>query len=156
MNVFQPVKSNANLRSRASFFAGPSGEPTERMRSFEAQSDQTYTEEVWVIRRTDELGPGQNFGQSALVQPKPHLCAYLCVEPCEIASVNRESYTRIVEKAVKRDFQGRVQFLKSFRILETMSQTQLENLLYHVKLINYERGRTVFKAGDKPDGVYLV
>ena len=109
-----------------------------------------------MVRRMDELGPGQNFGQAALAQSKPHLCAYLCVEPCEIASVNRESYTRIVEKAVKRDFQGRVQFLKSFRILETMSQTQLENLLYHVKLMNFERGRTVFKAGDKPDGVYLV
>lgn len=37
-----------------------------------------------------------------------------------------------------------------------MSQNQLESLLYHVKLINFERGRTVYKAGDKPDGVYLI
>ena len=81
---------------------------------------------------------------------------YLCVEDCEIASINRESYIRIVEKAVKRDFLGRIQFLTSFKIFTSMSQTQLENLLYHVKLIEFNRGRTIFKHGDKPDGVYLI
>jgi len=37
-----------------------------------------------------------------------------------------------------------------------MTQTQLENLLYQVKLINFERGKVVFKNGEKPDGVYLI
>lgn len=80
----------------------------------------------------------------------------MCTEDCEIASLNRESYVRIVEKAVKRDLLGRVQFLKSFRILSDMSQTQLENLLFHLKLVEYNRGQTIFSSGDKPDGVYLI
>ena len=37
-----------------------------------------------------------------------------------------------------------------------MSQTQLENLLYHVKLISFDRGNVVFKKGDKPEGVFLI
>lgn len=84
------------------------------------------------------------------------MMTYYCMEDCEIASINRESYIRIVEKAVKRDFLGRIQFLKSFKIFTPMSQTQLEILLYHVKLIEFNRGKVIFKHGDKPDGVYLI
>ena len=47
---------------------------------------------------------------------------YLCTEDCEIATLTRESYSRIVEKAVKRDVSGRVQFLKEFKILSKMGQ----------------------------------
>ena len=51
---------------------------------------------------------------------------------------------------------GRIQFLKSFKALSSLSQTQLEKLLFHVKLVEFDRGVTVFKEGDKPDGVYLI
>lgn len=81
---------------------------------------------------------------------------YQCQEHCDLAVINRESYVRIVEKAVKRDFMGRIQFLKSFKALSSLSQTQLEKLLFHVKLVEFDRGVTVFKEGDKPDGVYLI
>ena len=33
---------------------------------------------------------------------------------------------------------------------------QLEKLLYHVKLQTYERGKVIYKVGDRPDGVYLI
>lgn len=55
-----------------------------------------------------EVCSGESFGQAALAQTKPHLATYVCTEDCEIASLNRESYVRIVEKAVKRDLLGRV------------------------------------------------
>ena len=119
-------------------------------------SDKTHKEEVWLFKKVEELGPGQSFGQADLVQSKPHLVMYQSLEECELAVINRESYVRIVEKAVKRDFIGRIQFLKTFKALQTLSQTQLEKLLFHVKLLEFDRGVTVYKHGDKPDGVYLI
>lgn len=72
------------------------------------ESDATFTEEVWLFEEIDELGPGQNFGQAVLVANKPHVVTVQCVEDCEVASITREAYVRIVEKAVKRDLQGRI------------------------------------------------
>ena len=114
--------NNNNANSKTSFYFGSrkgSGDLFEEEN--EVQSDKTYTEEVWLFKRLGELGPGESFGQAALVHSKPHLVTYQCLVPCEIASFNRESYMRIVEKAVKRDFMGRIQFLKSFKVLSTMS-----------------------------------
>jgi len=54
------------------------------------------------------ISVGEAFGQSALIESKPCLVTYLCSEDCEIAVLTRESYQRIVEKAVKRDVLGRI------------------------------------------------
>ena len=37
-----------------------------------------------------------------------------------------------------------------------MTQNQLETLLYHLKLMHFNRGQKIFSTGDKPDGVYLI
>ena len=67
-------------------------------------SDHTHSEEVWLFKEMEVLGPADSFGQAALAQSKPHLVTYQCMENCELASINRELYLRVVEKAVKRDF----------------------------------------------------
>lgn len=45
-------------------------------KSVDVQSDQTYCEEVWLFRKVAELLPGENFGESALVQSKPALVTF--------------------------------------------------------------------------------
>ena len=102
---------------------GPSGRgsPLGRAESSEVGPQEPYIEEVWLFKQIEILGPGQQFGQADLVQSKPHLVIYQCQEHCDLAVINRESYVRIVEKAVKRDFMGRIQFLKSFKALSSLS-----------------------------------
>lgn len=45
-------------------------------KSVDIESDQTYCEEVWLFKKVAELSPGENFGETALVQTKPHLVTY--------------------------------------------------------------------------------
>ena len=118
-------QSNIQFQSRASFFAADRSMKQSVSRLVrEAQdneSEKTHKEEVWLFKKVDELGPGQSFGQADLVQSKPHLVMYQSIEDSDLAVINRESYVRIVEKAVKRDFIGRIQFLKTFKALQSLS-----------------------------------
>lgn len=61
-----------------------------------------------MFRCVGDIEPSQSFGQAALAQIKPSLITYQCAEDCEIVSLSKETCVRILEKAVKRDFQGRV------------------------------------------------
>lgn len=70
--------------------------------------------------------------------------------------LNKETYIKIVEKAVKRDITNRTAFLREFRIFKSAQQNKLEQLLAHAKLITVSRGSVMYRVGDKPDGVYLI
>ena len=71
-------------------------------------------------------------------------------------SLTREVYSRVIEKAVKRDLLSRIAFLKSFPIFKNMSMTALERLLLYTKMMVVQRGKVFYRVGDKPDGVYLI
>ena len=73
-----------------------------------------------------------------------------------MVSLSKEIYNRVLEKAVKRDLLGRINFLKSFTILQNMQQTSLERLLLFMELKVVQRGKVIYKVGGQPDGVYLV
>lgn len=63
---------------------------------------------------------------------------------------------RVVDRAVKRDILNRIAFLKEFRIFNNTPQNKLETLLSNSKLISVNRGKAMYKVGDKPDGIYLI
>ena len=119
------LEQQKSLTSTVEFNRGRKSNPVVTMqigKKSDAHTEEAFIEDVWMFRSVDEVRIGQCFGQAALAQTKPHLVTYQCVEDCELISLNRESYTRVLEKAVKRDFQGRIQFLKSFRALSEMTQ----------------------------------
>ena len=97
-----------------------------------------------------------NFGELALVNTKPRTKTALCTEDTVIVSLSKEIYNRVLEKAVKRDLLGRISFLKNFAIFQNMQQTSLERLLLFMKLKVVQRGKVIYKVGQKPDGVYLI
>lgn len=99
---------------------------------------------------------GQSFGLQVLVSGKPFAMTAHCYQKVELVSLSKDNYQKLIEKSVKRDIQCRITFLKSFRIFQNMSTTQLEKLLSQVELRTVRRGKVMFKIGDKTDGVYLI
>lgn len=37
-----------------------------------------------------------------------------------------------------------------------MTVSQLEKMLFHVNMTTYDRGKVIYKVGDRPCGVYMV
>jgi len=73
-----------------------------------------------------------------------------------LLSLKNEVYQKIVDRAVRRDMQNRVDFFREYRIFKNCTAHKLEELLEHTKMLTINRGTVMYKFGDKPDGVYLI
>jgi CRP-like cAMP-binding protein len=92
-----------------------------------------------------------------LIEPKPrNVTAVALTDRTEVLGLSNDAYNRTIEKAVKRDIIKRIKFLSSFRILKNMSQYQIERMLIFFKPIECNRGKVLYKIGDKPEGVYFI
>jgi len=92
-----------------------------------------------------------------LLQPKPRAVTALSMDDnTELLCMSSDIYNRMIEKAVKKDIQARVNYLQGFRIFKQLSVHQLEKLLYYLTPIDCMRGKVIYKIGDKPDGIFLV
>ena len=119
-------------------------------------TEEEFTETFTLFKTTKTADIRENFGELALVNSKPRKATALCTEDTVVVALSKEVYNRVLEKAVKRDLLGRINFLKSFHIFQNMPQTSLERLLLFMQLMVVQRGRVMYKVGEKPDGVYLV
>ena len=87
---------------------------------------------------------------------KPRAATIVCAEGTDLAIMDKSSYEKVIGKALKRKLQEKVKFLKQFRILSHLSESALQRLIYYLKELKFNRGHTIFKAGQATDGVYLI
>ena len=109
-----------------------------RARKDESKShltEEEFTETFTLFKPVKTHGPGENFGEIALVSTRLRTASAVCTEATVTVSLAKEIYNRVLEKAVKRDLLGRIAFLKSFAILQNMPQTSLERLLLFARLM---------------------
>jgi CRP-like cAMP-binding protein len=71
-----------------------------------------------------EVGPQQIFGEVVLIQPKARTTTAVCLDDyTELLCLSFDTYTRIIEKAIKKDLYVRTHFLQQFRIFSHMTQS---------------------------------
>jgi len=78
------------------------------------------------------------------------------IEDVQMLELSKESYNRVIEKSVKRDLLNRINFFRQFRIFQHTAMGKLEQLLHHSELLNCNRGRIMYKMGQKAEGIYLI
>lgn len=90
--------------------------------------------DVWMFQKLKEYGPTEIFGDVVLIQPKARTTsAFSLKEGTELLSISYNSYTKVIEKAIRKDITTKTTFLKEVRIFRHMSQSQLERLLFLTK-----------------------
>ncbi len=109
-----------------------------------------------MYKEVAKLQKGKSFGELALLTFKSRAATITCLEPTDLAVMDKQSYEKVVGKALKRKIQEKVQFLKQFRILSHIPETQLQRLIYYLQEIKINRGRVMFQTGQATDGLYLV
>lgn len=78
--------------------------------------------DVWMFQLIKEYGPTDIFGDVVLLQPKPRTTTAVCLDSyTELLSVSHINYTRVIDKAIKKDIQTKTAVLSEFRILRHMS-----------------------------------
>jgi len=87
-----------------------------------------------MFQKLKEYGPTEIFGDVVLIQPKARTTtAFSLEEGTELLSISYNSYTKVIEKAIRKDITTKTTFLKEVRIFRHMSQSQLERLLFLTK-----------------------
>ena len=68
----------------------------------------------------------QNFGEIALVNTeKLRTATAACETDCEILSLSRDFYERVLDRSLRKDKEKRMDFLRQFRIFKHMTNVQL-------------------------------
>ncbi len=79
------------------------------------------THEVWMLTKVKEVTQCEVFGEVVLVQPKSRSTIAIADTRTELLCLTFDSYTRIIEKAIKKDLFTRTRFLRQFRIFSQMT-----------------------------------
>lgn len=94
-------------------------------KSKEEEETVTAPDRVWMWKVTKVFNQHSQFGDWNLISNKAHFATMWCLEECYLLKLEKEVYVRVIEKAIKRDIQNRLNFLKEFRIFANISQLKL-------------------------------
>jgi CRP-like cAMP-binding protein len=121
------------------------------------KEEPSLTQTFVMFKNVKTFSDADSLGEINLVTVnKGNFANFQCTEDTVLLSLHRDGYQKIIDRAVRRDMQVRVDLFREFRILKNCTASNLEELLEHTKLLTLRRGTVLFKVGDIQDGVYLI
>lgn len=101
-------------------------------------------------------GPGDSFGELALLRHSHRTAAVRCVEDCQFAVLDREEFDMIVGKLKETILGVKVGFLTKFPFFATWPKGELLRISYYFYERTYSLNQTVFHAGDPASELYFI
>lgn len=102
------------------------------------------------------MQPGEAFGQTAILQDKPHSESILCTTNCHFAILSKKNFERILKLIEMKTKDGWKIFFKSHPIFDSLTLVSLRKLFYLIELKIYSRNQHIYKAGDEVNGFFLI
>lgn len=99
---------------------------------------------------------GAAFGELSLITNKPRAATIIAQVPTHVATLHRKDYEKIILPIEERKLNEKINFLQSFPFLGHLSKQTLSKMTFSLEQKEFKRGNTVYKEGDKSDGIYLV
>ena len=101
-------------------------------------------------------GPGDAFGELALMYNAPRAASIISKEPCVLFSLDRESFNHIVKEAVVRKREMFNEFLAKIPLLDSLNSQEKDKICDCLQTAFYRPGEYVIKEGDKGDTFYFI
>jgi cAMP-dependent protein kinase regulator len=114
------------------------------------------TFKVRVLSAVSNVKGGDSFGELSLIFNKPRAATIMAKVRTHAASLNRTDYDKIIKPIEEKKLNAKINFLKSYPFLSHLSRQTLGKLPHNVSEITFNRGNTVYREGDKADGLFLV
>jgi CRP-like cAMP-binding protein len=107
------------------------------------------------------LGPGDAFGEIGLVAHAPRSADVVAVEPATVLRLDRERYLTFLGSLPDVRVRAAASTVERLRdgggsLLATLARGDAALLGSHMEQLAVQAGETIVRAGDKPDGFYLV
>ena len=107
-------------------------------------------------REVSVLSEGSSFGELALLQHKPRAATIICKERCYIATLDKQSYDRILKKGFQNLLNANVKFLQSIPFFSKWTKNSLAKFSYYFQKKSFKRNQFVYKEGETGSEVSLV
>lgn len=101
-------------------------------------------------------GPGDAFGELALMYNAPRAASIVSKENCVLFSLDRESFNHIVKDAVIKKREAYHDFLSKIKLLDSLNTQEKDKISDCLQPVHYRPGEYVIKQGDRGDKFYFI
>lgn len=101
-------------------------------------------------------GPGDSFGELALLYNAPRAATVKAKSSCILWSVDRETFNHIVKEAAQKKREQYENFLKSVEILNAVEPYELSQIADALKTCYYNTNDYILKEGELGDVFYII
>lgn len=105
-----------------------------------------------------QLGSGQSFGEMALknLNNSTRAATIVCLSDCDVVTLNRQDYKKILEKIDDKILEFDLKFLKAMPYFSKWSQSMLRKLHSCFQKIRVMKDHVVIKEGVTCEYLYMV
>eukprot|EP00033_Pygsuia_biforma_P002267 GCRY01002512.1.p1 GENE.GCRY01002512.1~~GCRY01002512.1.p1 ORF type:complete len:415 (-),score=89.58 GCRY01002512.1:600-1844(-) len=102
------------------------------------------------------LTAGESFGELGLVKNQPRAATIITRSACEMLSVDKDDYHRILKKTHEKELAAKVAFLTNMLVFKFWTPQRLQQLSGILSMRKYMPNKVIIKQGDEPEGVYFL
>ena len=96
------------------------------------------------------------FGDLALVNDEPRAATILTTEFCQLVSIDRSDFTRIVKSSYEKELKEKILFLKKFPLLSGFSPPALKAIAQVMEWKKFQPGACILEEGARARNFYIV
>ena len=109
-----------------------------------------------VVQEVRTYGPGDSFGELALLWNQPRAASIHCKTFCHFAVLRREDYEKNLHRLQKRRLEEKVEFLLGQPMFKAWSKGAMTKLSYYFYERSYSWKQVVYKTGDPATEIHFI
>lgn len=103
-----------------------------------------------------EYGPGESFGELALLYNSPRAATITCSEKGDVWAIERKRFRHVMKKSAKSVTEQNARFLQAVGLLSDLTDGQRTTLANSMEEIKYVDQEYIVAKGDVADAMYII
>lgn len=109
-----------------------------------------------VFELVKEMGPGESFGEMALINNKPRAATVTAMTNTTLAVLSKSNFKKLIEKFTEKRIEEKIRFLKSYPMFHKCTKFGIMKLSFYFNVKRVVKGQVLYKIGDPTDGLYFI